>query len=123
MADHLPLQTLAPAGSTGNQTTQPAQLNPDAENASVEFIVEAIGATPTVTWKVQLSDDGLAWFDAQYVTDSSDAVAVAAITVAVVGTQIVFLRLKDRDWRLARLVVSANTNVTYRAELRQSDRD
>ena len=123
MADFLPVQSLAPTGSTGNQTTAPVPLSPDAENASVEFVVEAIGATPTVTWKVQVSDDGSAWFDAQYVTDSSDTVATAAITATTVSTAIVFLRLKDRDWRLVRLVVSANTNVTYRSELRQADRD
>jgi hypothetical protein len=123
MPDFLPVQALAPAGSTGNQTTAPIPLSPDAENASVEFVVEAIGATPTVTWKAQVSDDGVKWFDAQYVTDSSDTVVQTALTATAVGTQIIFLRLKDRDWRLVQLVVSANTNVTFRAELRQADRD
>lgn len=116
-------QLLAPAGSTTNQTTGPTPLQPDAEVASVEFIVEAIGAGPTVTWKVQLSEDGAAWFDAQYITDASDTVAQTALVATAVGTQIIFLRLSDRGWRQARLVVSANTNVTYRAELRQKDRD
>lgn len=114
---------LAPAGSAGNQTSAALLLDPDSERANVEFVVEAIGATPTVTWKAQVSMDGLAWFDAQYVTDAVDTVAVAAITVTVVGSQVVFLRLADRGWQWVRLVVSANTNVTYRCELRQKDVD
>jgi hypothetical protein len=116
------VQYLAPAGSVGNQTTAAQRIEPDAEQIAVLFVVEAIGATPTVTWKVQVSVDGVNWEDAPYVDNASDTVAVAAITTAVVGAKTIYLHEGlDRHFRFARLVVSANTNVTYRAELRQND--
>ncbi len=114
---------MAPAASAGNVTGAAVGLDADSDRAAVAFIVEAIGATPTVTWKAQVSLDGLTWFDARYVTDASEAVASAAITVAVVGTQVIFISLVDRGWRNVRIVTSANTNVTFRAELREADRD
>ena len=118
-------QLLAPAGSTGNLTGTPVAIDADIERAAVEFVIEAIGATPQVTWKAQVSEDGITFFDAQYVTDAVDTVATAAITQnpSVVGTKIIFLRLADRAWKWVQIVVSANTNTTFRAEVYETDVD
>lgn len=113
---------LAPAGSTGTVTSAAFGLEVDGDIYVVEFIVEAVGATPTITWKIQVSEDGANWDDAPYVDDVTDTVAVAAITTTTVGAKNIFLHKgTDRFWRFCRLVVSANTNVTYRCELRQYD--
>lgn len=115
----------APAGSTGNATF-PASggIEIDSPNQgggsaaiAFEFIVEAVGATPTVTFKWQGSVDGVNFFDVAYITDATDVLAVAALTKTAVGATIVFLaNPAARAFKIFRLVVSANTNVTYRAE-------
>lgn len=110
--------TVAPVGSTGNNTHATFQL-PNFEVLTMEFIVEAIGATPTVTFKFQGSIDGTNWYDMIYVTDSSDVAATAARTVTTVGNSVQFLASPfSRRYKFVRCVTSANTNVTYRAEVR-----
>lgn len=105
---------LAPTGSTGNNTHTALQIGADWSSAIVQFIVEAVGATPTVTWKVQQSIDGVNYYDAIYVTDSTDTAAVSTRTATAVGAQLNYL---TRPTKFLKLVTSSNTNVTYRAEL------
>lgn len=113
---------LANKGSTGNVTGAAMGINPDAEEVAVQFVVEAVGATPTVTWKVQGSLDGSNWVDAAYITPASATPAVAAKTLTAVGVDIIFLDNPHvRQYKFLRLVVTANTNVTYRCELYLTD--
>lgn len=113
---------LAPTGSTGNATHDPLHIGSDYMALGMLFIVEAVGATPTVTWKVQgsISGDGAQaaeWFDIAYITDATDTLAVTTRTATAVGHQINFLANPSaRKYKFIRLVTSANTNVTYRAE-------
>jgi hypothetical protein len=114
---------LAPAGSTGNNTHNSVHIE-GYDALSVEFVVEAIGATPTVTWKVQASPDDVSvsdanahWYDLGYVTDASDTISVATQVSTTVGAKIIFLsNPAARKYRRFRVVTSANTNVTYRVE-------
>lgn len=116
---------LAPVGSTGNQTHPSVWLGQAYEAVVMQFVVEAVGATPTVTWKVQASVDGQdisdgssAWFDVAYITDASDTVAVTARTRTTVGKDVQFLSNPvARRYQKYRLVTSANTNVTYHGEI------
>lgn len=109
---------IAPTGSTGN-------LNPGStihigtayENLVLQFVVEAAGSTPTATFKFQSSLDGTNWVDAAYVTDSSDALSQATQTVTAVGATRLYTVRPARWWRV---VVTANTNITFRAEAYQS---
>lgn len=109
---------LAPTGSTGNNTHSSVALNDISPQATVQFVVEAIGATPTVTYKVQGSYDGVNFFDAFYAPASSDTSVNTAITVTTVGISVIYL---VRPYKFVRLVTSANTNVTYRGEIYMSD--
>jgi hypothetical protein len=116
---------LAPAGSVGNVTS--ASITPaDHENAqvAVQFVVEAAGTT--ITWKVQgsmdaptLGDAAANWYDWVYFTDASDTLSVATIASTIVGAKIIFLDQANtcRGYRSTRLVPTANTGITYRAEL------
>lgn len=92
-----------------------------SSNAQVacQFVVEAAGATPTVTFKVQGSLDGTNWYDLMYVTDASDTASAAGRTVTAVGASVNFLDVANgaRQYTQFRLVTSANTNITYRGEL------
>ncbi|MDE2098597.1 MAG: hypothetical protein KGL39_15185 [Patescibacteria group bacterium] len=119
-------QYLAPAGSTGNNTHGSVQVQAAAQLVIVKFDVEAVGGTPTVTWKVQgaveqpeVSDANSNWFDMIYLTDATDTSAVAARTATAVGAQVQWLDVASgaRWYPKIRLVTSANTNVTYHAEL------
>lgn len=108
---------LAPTGSTGNNTHTAVLMPQDYEGLALEFEVTAIGATPTVTYKYQGSMDGVNFYDLAYITDANDTVAVATRTATTVSKQIAFLSNPlARNYRYIRLVTSANTNVTYRAE-------
>lgn len=113
------LSVLAAAGSTGNNTHALAGVGAAADRIGVQFVVEAIGATPTVTWKVQGSLDGVNWYDVVYYTDALDTLAVAARTATTVSAQVEWLDLGggSRFYDDIRVITSSNTNVTYRCEL------
>jgi hypothetical protein len=118
---------LAPSGSTGNNTHTSIGF-PDV-NARYAMVldVEAVGATPTITWKVQVSIDDTSvsdanstWYDLLYVTPTTNDTAVTTTrVVTAVGSDVVFpdTFYDARFWRKIRLVTTANTNVTYRGEL------
>ena len=61
------VHTLAPSGSTGLLNPGAAvTIDPDADRLGVTLTVEAIGATPSITWKLQVSLDELNWSDARH---------------------------------------------------------
>lgn len=112
---------LAAAGTTGNNTGTGVETTNIVEAAQVacQFVVEVAGATPTVTFKFQGSLDGTNWYDVAYVTDASDTLSAATKTVTGVGASVIFLDSANgsRFYKLFRCVTTANTNITYRAEL------
>jgi hypothetical protein len=112
---------LAPAASTGNVTGTGYDADPAASGHAFQFVVEAIGATPTVTWKIQGSWNNSNWFDLLYVTDASDTAATTARINTVVGADIIFLSNPvARQYKYYRVVTTANTNVTFRCEVNAS---
>lgn len=116
------LQYLAATATTGNNTGAWIALpsNDDVEAVACQFVVEAVGATPTVTWKIQGSLDGTNAYDLAYVTDSTDTSATATRTATAVGAQVNFLNKgpgESRAYKYYRVVTTSNTNVTYRCEL------
>jgi hypothetical protein len=102
-------------------------VNPGVERLAIEFITEAVGATPTVTYKVQgtladgaISDANAGWVDVPYVTDATDTLSQATRSMTATGSQVAWLsNAQGRFFRRLRLVTSANTNVTYRALVHQ----
>lgn len=111
---------LAPAGTTGNNTSTASHVDPNHFALVFQFVVEAVGATPTVTFKFQGSPDNTNWYDIGYITDGTDGISQSTRTVTAVGSSIAFLSNPfARRYRYVRCVTTANTNVTYRAELYQ----
>jgi hypothetical protein len=117
---------LAPNGSTGNNTHTGVSLDAAIEAAGIHFVVEAAGATPTVTFKVQgclddatVTDANAAWQDLAYLPAGTDTVATATQTVIAPGTTVEFFDLASgaRFYRRYRVVTTANTNITYHATL------
>lgn len=122
----------ADSGSTGNNTHTSKEIPPEWENSAGVFVVEAVGATPTVTYKWQYSldeysvtDANATWFDLDYVLPgTADTVANATRARTAVGADIVypFIGVGGRFVRRFRLVTTLNTNVTYRAYFMGADR-
>lgn len=110
---------LAAKGTTGLGRKSAAQVEGLGRRLAIEFEVEAVGATPTVTYTVQGSLDGTNWFDLQYVTeDSAVAAAKTAIVTTAVSKKFVYLDgLDKRFFRHVAVNVTANTNVTYSARV------
>src|SRR5690242_12136489 len=128
-------QDLAPKGSTGTGTFVANGLA-DANVVAVEFEVEAVGSTPTVTFQVEgalhraagkadtdVADASDQWDKVALVTaDSTVAATSAAVTKTGTGKYIYFVAGLDlRAFRKIRLNVSANTNVTFSARLHLND--
>ncbi len=91
-----------------------------ASRIMLEFIVDAIGATPTVTFTIQGSMDNVNWVDMQYVTlDSSVAASKAGIVMTTVSVTHRFVDGLDKRFpHYIAVNVSANTNVTFSARTR-----
>lgn len=92
----------------------------DTGPIAIQFVVEVAGGTPTVTWKAQGSLDGSNWYDLFYLTDASDTPAATALTSTAVGAKVIYLDMgvgTSRQYPMYRVVTSANTNITYRAEM------
>lgn len=120
---------LAPAGSTGNNTHVSHRISPAARSVCAEVAIEAVGATPALSAKLQgsvdddaTSDANAQWFDLATIPSDSDTAAVVQVRATTVVGQSLTLFLSQAQSRIVRrvrLVTSANTNTTYRANLVQ----
>ena len=108
----------AAIGSTGNNTHNSVHIGADYATVALQFVVEAVGGTPTVTYKWQGSPDNSNWYDIAYITDASDTLAVSTSVRTTTGADLKFISNPGaRRYKYIRLVTSANTNVTYRGEV------
>lgn len=115
--------TLHAKGTTGNSL---AKINNTADftRAALELEVEAVGATPTITFTVKGLPVGMLDIAANYVAvalDQADATVAsssAAIVVTAVGKTRRFIAgLSTRSFDAIAVDASANTNITYSTRL------
>ncbi len=115
---------LAPPGTTGNNTHGP--VGGEEQGAALEtmytsihFVVEAIGATPTVTFKLWGSvDDGANYHDVLLLPSDSDTTTLSVVRLVVGPSLFHIAQQHSRNgFTNFKLSVYSNTNVTYRAEL------
>jgi hypothetical protein len=109
---------LAPTATTATHTHGPVAVTETGHNlVALEFIVEVTGGTPTVTCKLQGGFDGTNFMDVFILPGNIDT-AVATFTQTAVGCYIYFVAQKHtRGYPQYQIVTSANTNITYRANL------
>lgn len=120
---------LAPANTTGNNTHKSVSISDRSDQCAVHFHVDAVGATPTVTFKVQaamesgdVDDASSHWFDiAMQPSDTAGASEVTNVTKTAIGVYTYYLQMAQRFFKKLRLVTSANTNVTYHAHVYARD--
>ena len=115
---------LSPLARTGNNSEQSVSLPPTALLVGVEFVVEVAGATPTVTYKIQgtwdpgtTADGSANWFDLMMLPSDSETAATTKVVTAVGGYATYLAQSEVRFAPRVRLVTSANTNITYHANL------
>ena len=128
----------APSGSTGNNTHASLRVHPAARKLGFVLVVEAAGATPQISWKVQgsldrdeLADGSANWTDLGLVTAACDSPAAIPLVVnpAPAGTSSVAwlsgggtgaAKAPRRLVRRVRVVTSGAVNLTsYRVEATQ----
>jgi hypothetical protein len=104
-------------GTTGTGTGVLNHADALGGRVGIEFQVEAIGATPTLTFAVEGSLDGINWVTLDTVSpDATVAASNAPITVTTVSKTWRYLDgLGLRFFSALRINVTANTNVTYSA--------
>lgn len=114
---------LAPSTAGANVTHQGASVPEYLDKVTVVVNITAVGGTPTVTYKLQGSIDSgdvpdatSNWFDLMLLPSNAD-VAVATDTKTAVGSYAYSLAVGRTCLSKVRLVTSANTNVTYDADL------
>ena len=115
-------QALAPSGSTGNIVGNPVALGSGWQAFALQFIVEAAGGSPTVTYKFQASLDNVNWYDVGYITDASDTLSTATRVMTAVGAQVCFVSNPiARQYLSFRVVTTGNNNITFSAQAYRID--
>ena len=110
-------------GSVGNASSVARDAGSDAEYVCLEVVIEAIGATPTVTIALEGSMDGTNFVACRHVPHDSETSA-ASQTYTTTGRRYLFLKSDlGAFFRFFRAVSSANTNVTFSTNLFTLDRD
>ena len=116
--------TLAAAGQTGNNTHTGVEVTEDqGAQIALEFIVTVAGATPTVTYALQGSYDGTNYDTTgiSMIPANTDTIAATRTVTAVAYYHSHVSQAQSRQYRYYRLVTTANTNVTYNANLWVAD--
>jgi hypothetical protein len=114
----LPNVAILSTAQTGNAvSTNILDRGAFTERPAMLKLVTTVGATPTCTYALGASTDGVDWFavpHAEVATPTTVAVATFVITTATTAWKIL---LADYPWRYFRLTYSVNTNVTNTAEV------
>lgn len=102
-------------GSTGNSSAVVQHADGLGDRILVEFEVEAVGGTPTITWQIEGSNDGSTWTAVSLLqADASVATTNAAIVATTVSKVWRYIDGLDKRWfSQLRVRTTLNTNVTY----------
>jgi hypothetical protein len=105
------------AAQVGNGQSTNAADRGGSTAPALLTIVTTIGATPTCTYAVEGSADGVDWFPVAIADAATpETPSVATFVIATATTTRKVLR-PFHPWRYLRLTYSANTNVTNTATL------
>jgi hypothetical protein len=105
------------SAQTGNGQSTNIVDRGGSTNPALVTIVTTIGATPTCTYLLEVSADGVDWFPGLYAdaaTPGTTAVTAFTVTTATTNRKIM---AAGQPWRYLRITYSANTNVTSTASV------
>jgi len=104
-------------GQTGNGQSSNVADRRGTIGPALLTITTTVGATPTCTYAIEGSVDGVDWFAVAYADAATpETASVATFVITTAGTSRKILR-RDHPWRYLRITYSANTNVTNTATL------
>jgi len=111
---------LSVAQAGNGPSTNVADRGPSHKGGIVQ-IRTAVGGTPTCTYLIEVSADGVSWSPATYAdvaTPTVNSTSTFVITAATIVQKIV---KQPAPWRYVRVTYSANTNVTNTTDLLYDD--
>jgi hypothetical protein len=102
---------------TGASTNVVQRRDPSAPRASLIRIVTTIGATPTCTYQVEGSPDGVSFYPLSTYDATGAASPTGATFTVTTATTVWRVVPVDLPWTFLRITYSANTNVTNTADI------
>lgn len=75
-------------------------------------VTTTIGATPTCTYAIEGSPNGVDWFPIAYADSATPETLSVATFVITTATTVWKILRQNHPWRFLRVSMSANTNVT-----------
>lgn len=103
---------------TGNgASTNVQDRGARSDRTALVTITTTVGATPTCTYLLEGSADGVDWWPAPYADSATpETVSVATFAITTATTVRKFTRVA-MPWRYLRVTYSANVNVTNTADV------
>jgi hypothetical protein len=102
---------------TGNgASTNVADRGGANQKSGLIKIVTTVGATPTCTYLIEGSVDGVNFFPVPYADSATPETMSVATFVITTATTVYKVLRTDHPWRFVRVTYSANTNVTNTAD-------
>ncbi|AXH88788.1 hypothetical protein AB0N38_18865 [Micromonospora aurantiaca] len=114
------LVPLSTAQAGNGVSTNIADRGPSHKGGIVR-INAAAGATPTCTYLIEVSADGVVWTAATYADIATPTVNSTATFVITTTSTVQKIVKQPAPWRYLRVTYSANTNVTNTTELLYDD--
>lgn len=100
------------AAQSGNGVSTNTVDRGKSQGSALLKITTTVGATPTCTYVIEGSADGVDWFPVAYCDQATpETVSVATFVITTATTVRKILR-PNQPWRFLRVTTSANTNVT-----------
>src|SRR5690242_1892720 len=101
-------------GQTGNGVSSNIADRAGTVGPALIVIVSTIGATPTVTVALEVSNDLADWWTPAYATAAAPETPIVTVPLATITTATTnrFILRANHPWRYLRLNYSSNTNVT-----------
>lgn len=121
-ADNWETVTIAAAQAGNGVSTNFADRGPSHKtNGTVVSVTTAVGATPTCTYQIEVSADGVTWGNATYADVSTPTTDVSTTFVITTSTIVRKIVKHPSPWRFVRVTMSANTNVTNTIAVEYND--
>lgn len=112
-----PVANLCTAQTGTGATTNIVDRGASGGGSALLRIITTVGATPTCTYLVEGSADGVAWSPAPIADPATpETMSVATFAITSATTTVKYLR-PNHPWRYLRVTLSANTNVTSTIDL------
>lgn len=103
------------AAQTGNADSTNVLDRGGSQRAAALVITTAVGGTPTVTVNIQGSVDGVVFYNVPYALVATPSTFVVTAIVITSATSTTYLLQSGQAWRILKIVLSLNTNVTVTA--------